>query len=163
MENEIFKNSKFDNLNKIIYDKCTFIECDFSNINIEDVSFLDSSFIECKMVGVNISSSYLKNVLFDKCKMNLFIIGDSNIINVKFSNSSLVEGSLYNNVLNKKNYVFDNNDMSNITIYDSMNNVSLVNNNINGININYNNIKGSIISKDQTIILCGLLGVKMED
>lgn len=50
------------------------------------------------MVGVNISSSYLKNVLFDKCKMNLFIIGDSNIINVKFSNSSLVEGSLYNNV-----------------------------------------------------------------
>ena len=115
------------------------------------------------MVGVNISSSYLKNVLFDKCKMNLFIIGDSNIINVKFSNSSLVEGSLYNNVLNKKNYVFDNNDMSNITIYDSMNNVSLVNNNINGININYNNIKGSIISKDQTIILCGLLGVKIED
>ena len=95
--------------------------------------------------------------------MNLFIIGDSNIINVKFSNSSLVEGSLYNNVLNKKNYVFDNNDMSNITIYDSMNNVSLVNNNINGININYNNIKGSIISKDQTIILCGLLGVKIED
>lgn len=39
MENEIFKNIKFDNLNKIIYDKCTFIECDFSNINIEDVSF----------------------------------------------------------------------------------------------------------------------------
>lgn len=65
--------------------------------------------------------------------------------------------------LNKKNYVFDNNDMSNITIYDSMNNVSLVNNNINGININYNNIKGSIISKEQTIILCGLLGVKIED
>lgn len=160
MENEIYKNIKFDNIVNIIYDNCTFIDCDFSNTNILDASFLNTQFIGCKMLGITIDYSYLKNTTFKECKMDLFSICDSNITNVSFISSSLKEGKLYNNKLSKKNYIFENNDMSNISINDDLKGVSLISNNISGINIK--NIKGTIISSDQAIILCGLLGVKVK-
>lgn len=162
MENEIYKNIKFDNIVNVIYDNCTFIDCDFSNINITDASFLNTQFIGCKMIGITIDYTYLKNTIFKECKMDLFSICDNTIINVKFINSSLKEGKLYNNKLSKNSYIFENNDMSNISINDNLNKVSLIGNNISGINININNIKGSIISSDQAIILCSLLGVKVK-
>lgn len=162
MENEAFENIKFNDLNKTVYDNCIFKCSDFSNINIEDIGFINCKFIECKFVGTAINDSLLKNVLFDSCKMDFIIISDSNINNVCFNKCTLIEGTLYNNKLNKKSYIFNNNNMEKININDSMKNISLIDNNINGININLENIKGCVISKDDLIILSGLLGVEVK-
>ena len=122
-----------------------------------------STFIECKMVGANINYSLLKNIEFNNCKMDFIIISESKITNVTFNKCSIIEGSFYQNNLSKKSYYFIDNDMRKINIYDSLKGISLVKNNINGINIDLNNIKGSIISREQSVILCGLLGVDIDE
>ena len=124
---------------------------------------MNSTFIECKMVGTNINYSLLKNIEFDNCKMDFIIISESKITNVTFNKCSIIEGSFYQNNLSKKSYYFIDNDMRKINIYDSLKGISLVKNNINGINIDLNNIKGSIISREQSVILCGLLGVDIDE
>lgn len=95
------------------YDNCEFIDCNFSNADLADVSFMectfklcnfssgkmdnagikDVSFKECNFLGVDLSacSSFLWKASFNDCRMDLILATQMNLKGTEFVNCSLKE------------------------------------------------------------------------
>ncbi len=51
------------------YEYCTFINCNFSNTDLSEISFSECEFEECNLSSVQLNNTSFKEVLFKNCKL----------------------------------------------------------------------------------------------
>lgn len=126
------KNFTQDPLPKGKYDYCTFLNCDFTNSNISNITFIeckfencdfslvtskntafrDIQFINCKLLGFNFNDcteSFLAFHCYD-CQLNLASFTELKIKNTTFKNCSLHEADFSDADLTES--IFDDCDLS---------------------------------------------------
>lgn len=111
--NCVFRNSSFQSSRMMGcgFDKCEFIQCNLSLIEIMNTSFLDTFFTDCKMIGVAWSAvGGFLSASYDRCLLNNNIFSDMNLTRFQFKSCSFVEASFHNTKL--PHAVFDDCDLS---------------------------------------------------
>ena len=157
-KNVIFKNCSFENLDLI---DTTFENCDLSNINFSNSGIHRTEFINCKLVGTRFEESNIKDVLimdsigrysnFSFSKLN-----GVNIINSDFNEVIFQEVSHKKLSLEKSSFI---NAYFNKT---SLNKVDLTTCEIDGINVNIEDISGAIVTSMQALHLTKLLNLQIK-
>lgn len=76
MSNLIIENQRFEKHNfelqalpKGEYERCTFVNCNFSNTNISGYIFLECEFIGCNTSTANITKTAFRDCVFKDCKL----------------------------------------------------------------------------------------------
>jgi fluoroquinolone resistance protein len=109
------------------YEYCTFINCNFSNLDLSDISFTEcefegcnlsnvqlnnttlreTKFKSCKMLGVQFDkcNTMLFSIDFDTCQLNLSSFFKLGLKNTKFIDSSLKEVDFTESDLANMNFV----------------------------------------------------------
>ena len=66
-----FKNIDFkiDLLLEVEFENCTFINCNFSGIDLSDVIFYESEFLDCDLSNVKLLNTAFQEVSFKNCKL----------------------------------------------------------------------------------------------
>ena len=84
------------------YDNCTFINCDFSESYLSNISFLECEFIDCNLSMVKTKGTTLKDVVFNNCKLVGFPFHDCNafLLSITFDGCQLNLSSFFNLKLN---------------------------------------------------------------
>lgn len=95
-------------LPKAEYNNCSFIDCDFSNADVSNISFLECEFIDCNFSNANIKHTTFNNVQFNNCKLLGLHFHDCNdfLLSFTFNSCSLNLASFTN--LNIKDTPFLN-------------------------------------------------------
>ena len=85
-ENETLKKVDFTarKLSKE-YDCCTFIACNFENIQLANITFIECKFINCNLSNSKLNYTAFKGVLFEKCKLLGVNFNDCNPFLLKFT------------------------------------------------------------------------------
>jgi len=88
------------------YDNCTFHGCNFSEIDLTGISFLECEFYECNFTLASLKQSAFKDVIFEKCKMLGLKFNELNpfLLQMHFKECHLQETSFYQ--LNLKSSTF---------------------------------------------------------
>jgi fluoroquinolone resistance protein len=63
------KFEKLDVLNKGEYEQCTFVACNWSEVNLSAYKFIDCTFNNCNWSMAKLVDTVLHNALFQNCKM----------------------------------------------------------------------------------------------
>lgn len=151
------KSINFGNLEDV-----EFINCDLSNLSFIDTSFFRVKFENCKLFGTNFVDSDFDNVIIKDSMCNLINIAGLKIQNTKIINSNFKESRIMSCGL--KNMVIEDVNLSRSDIINTkLKDIDLSSNNIDGIKVDLNNIKGAIINFQQSIDLIELLGVKIKE
>ena len=84
-----FENSEIAN---ITFLECEFIDCNLSNTNITHTKFQDVEFKNCKMVGLEFQNldEFLRSFSFTECQLDYSTFIETNIDNTKFDNCKLI-------------------------------------------------------------------------
>ena len=71
IQNEIFGKdySSLNNFNKGEYESCTFKNCDFSQADLSNFTFIDCRFELCNLSMAKVRNTGLKSVRFINCKL----------------------------------------------------------------------------------------------
>lgn len=165
------------------YDNCTFINCDFSESYLSNLSFLECEFINCNLSMVKTKGTALKDVIFNNCKLVGFPFHDCNpflftvtfndcqlnlasFFNLKlkattFKSCKLEQTDFTNTDLNQSKFIecnlyqtiFDNTNLENVDFYTSFN-----------LNINpeTNRIKNATFSKENALGLLNTYQITIE-
>jgi uncharacterized protein YjbI with pentapeptide repeats len=85
-ENETFTKVNFT-ASKLLkqYDCCIFIDCNFENVPLLTITFIECEFINCNLSNAKMSSTAFKTVAFDRCKLLGISFSDCNPFLLKFS------------------------------------------------------------------------------
>ena len=65
-----------NSISKGEYDNCKFTDCDFSNVNLSNIVFVESEFVNCNFSMAKIKNTALKDVRFINCKLLGLIFND---------------------------------------------------------------------------------------
>ncbi|NDP20117.1 MAG: pentapeptide repeat-containing protein [Paludibacter sp.] len=95
-------------LTKGEYEYCNFINCDFSNSDLAEISFLECNFISCNLSMVKLMKTALKEINFKDCKMLGMQFDDCIKLQLSmiFENCNLSHSSFYRTKI--KNTIFRN-------------------------------------------------------
>lgn len=101
-------------LQKAEYDNCCFIDCNFSETYLSNISFIDCEFVNCNLSSAKVKNTTFKDAIFTECKLLGIAFNDSNpfLMSFTFNKSNLSFSSFYKCNLNKIN--FDNCLLENI-------------------------------------------------
>jgi len=71
IENKVFKGEDFtkEALGKVTYDQCDFIQCNFEKADLSYVQFQDCCFKNCNLDRAKLRETSFDQVVFDGCKM----------------------------------------------------------------------------------------------
>ncbi len=58
-----------DPLAKGEYECCTFVNCNFEEADISEITFIETEFIDCNFSNANITNTSFQDVVFKNCKM----------------------------------------------------------------------------------------------
>ena len=104
----IFKNTSFlkSNLRSFEFIDCTFISCDFSMANFDNIVLTRVKFIDCKMLGVDFSkcSKYSLSVTFDKCILNYCHFLKNNLKKTQFNECIIKEANFFETDLKEASF-----------------------------------------------------------
>ncbi len=89
------------------YESCTFIDCNFSNIDLSACNFTDCTFRGCNMGMVKLSNTVLNDVRFNECKLLGLHFEDCNkvIFAVSFKKSQLPLSCFYQLKMKKTKFI----------------------------------------------------------
>lgn len=108
--NQTFKGIDYSKsaLHKAEYDSCKFIDCNFEDTYISNISFLDCEFNECNLSMAKAKQTTLKDVSFINCKMIGFPFNTCNdfLMSLNFKGCNLNFATF--DALNLKNTIFNN-------------------------------------------------------
>lgn len=157
-KNVIFKNCSFENLDLI---DTRFENCDLSNVNFSNSGIHRTEFINCKLVGTRFDESSIKDVLimdsigrysnFSFTKINCM-----NIVNSDFQEATFQEVSHKKLSVEKSSFI---NAYCNKT---SFNKVDLTTCEIDGINVDVEDVSGAIVTAMQALHLTKLLNLQIK-
>ncbi|HNP19454.1 MAG TPA: pentapeptide repeat-containing protein [Fulvivirga sp.] len=76
MINPIFEDQLFKGIDYTLqpfpngeYEQCTFINCNFSGVNLFNITFMDCEFENCNFSEAQLNNTGLKSVIFKNCKL----------------------------------------------------------------------------------------------
>ncbi len=76
MEKLYIENQKFDRVDysneQIIigeYEKCIFLNCNFSNVDLSDITFTQCTFNNCNLSLAHLKNTAFRNINFENCKL----------------------------------------------------------------------------------------------
>ncbi|KAB2808605.1 pentapeptide repeat-containing protein [Phaeocystidibacter luteus] len=69
IDEEEFEKLTSSDLEKATYEACTFIECDFTDADLSDITFVECDFISCNLSNVKIVDTQFQEVKFSGCKI----------------------------------------------------------------------------------------------
>lgn len=99
-------------LSECFFEKCSFIECNLSLIEIQGSKFIDTCFINSKLLGINWSStSGIFSASFQDCNLSNNAFVDMNLMKYKFTECLLKDAAFINTKL--QHAVFDFCDLFN--------------------------------------------------
>jgi len=114
-ENETYQKINFTNKQLASeYDGCTFVACNFENLKLGSITFLECEFINCNLSNVQLNYTAFKDVVFENCKLLGINFNDCNpfLLQLKFTNSDLTLSSFYQLVI--KNTCFTSCNLSEV-------------------------------------------------
>lgn len=162
--NTIFSKDiiNINNITSSTFEDVIFEQCDLSNVTFINCNFYRVIFKNCKMLGTSFIDCGFYNVkiLESNCKLlNL----SSNIFKcVLISSTNLTESNISNNKFNLLELSYVNLCNSEI-VNTKLSGIDLSTCNIEGIFININDLKDTIIRVDQAMDLINILGVKIKE
>ncbi len=160
----IFRNLKLqeNRLKRSEFIDCVFYNCDITNNYFEASTFIRCEFYDSKLDGSHFVECFLEHLFFSNVLGKFLDISNSKIKLWEIHNSTLEESSWFSNSM--KLLQFDTVNLFKADFYEtSLQDVDLSSSNIEGMKIDINGIRGSIISEEQTILLCNLIGVKVKE
>lgn len=94
------------------YDQCTFLQCNFSEVNLSSRRFIDCDFIECNLSGATVDQTAFQNCQFKECKMLGVNFQNTNpfLLQVQFEGCQLSHSIFYK--LSLKNTSFTGCELS---------------------------------------------------
>ena len=133
-------------IKKLEFIDCKIVDCDLSNLELEETIFKRCQFIGCKMLGVNFNKITLADVLFQDC-----ILKYSSFINVKLKDSKFAkcncsDSSFFDTVSSKL----------------EIDTVDFSNSNIENITTDLKSIKKITVNQEQAISLATLLDITVK-
>jgi len=71
IDEQVFEKKDYtaQDLEKGIYELCTFKNCDFSNSDLSKIQFIECEFYDCNLSSTNLFETGFQNVLFHGCKL----------------------------------------------------------------------------------------------
>jgi uncharacterized protein YjbI with pentapeptide repeats len=180
-----FKSESYSitHIQKAEYDNCTFINCDFSDSCISNISFIECEFLDCNFSMVKSKDTILRDVVFDNCKLLGFPFHDCNpfLLSMSFTKSQLNLSSFFNLKLKSTTFKeckliqtdFTNTDLSDSKFIDcdlyqaifdntKLEKVDFSTSYNLSINPNNNRIRNASFSKENALGLLGLYQINIE-
>lgn len=160
-----FINCNFENsdLSNISFLECEFINCNLSNIGVKHTIFNDVAFKDCKMVGIHFQNcnDFLLGFNFLACTLNLSSFYQLKISSTKFLNCKMQQIDFTET--EAKNTLFSNCDLKD-SIFDSTNLLNADFSSAYNISINpsTNQLKNAIFSKDNCFGLLNSFQIKIK-
>lgn len=138
-----------------------FRHCDLSNITFDDTLLRRVHFKDCKLQGLYLSECILDEVYFENCILDYASFGAVIFKKVKFKNSNLNQASFLDN--KQTNYRFKECMMKQVEfLHSSLNKIDLTSDNIEGLQVSLDDLKGAIVSPSQALDLAPLLGITIK-
>ncbi len=157
-----FKNVTFgkNNIRHLSFADCTFRNCDLSGLKISSGSIHRSKFIDCRGTGAIIDESVIMNVSFENCLLDYLTISACKISNLKFKACRLTRMMLHTS--RPKTLKFENCDLTQAEfVQTALAGIDLSTNDISGIRVPVEALRGAKISVLQSAQICALLGVEI--
>jgi len=157
-----FRNVTFgeNHIKHLSFADCTFRNCDLSGLKLSDGSIHRSKFIECRGTGAVIDDSVIMNVSFEKCLLNYLTVSGCKVNNLKFKVSELARMMLHS--CKAKGLKIENCNLTQAEFVETpLAGVDLSTDDISGIRVPVEALRGAKISVLQTVQVCGLLGVEV--
>lgn len=157
----LFENCNFINEGvNIHFYHCKFNHCDLCNIILNKTKLYIVEIFECKLIGATFNESIFESLIINEStlKMAGFFYHKFKEVDI---NKSLLEESLFDSCTLIK-FEITNSNLTGIDINKTKLNIDLSSNNIEGIKISNEDIKGATISYEQSYDLIRLLGVKLK-
>jgi uncharacterized protein YjbI with pentapeptide repeats len=164
-----FFNCTFENLNlnqlslvDSLFDECTFQMCDLSNATITYSTFNECEFIECKLIGINwTTTTRISDLKFKQSNLSFNVFMGLTIKNFLFDDCLLRESDFAESILDKS--VFTGSNLSrSIFNNTSLKDCDLAEASDYSINPLNNQIKGAIFNKVDALDLLSFFGIKLK-
>lgn len=126
MNPKVSENKKFERVDyseslfpKGEYDCCTFINCNFYDTDLSNITFNECNFKECDLSLAKLSNSILNDIKFLNCKLLGVNFKDCNslVLSVNFQDCSIKLSSFYR--LKLKKTVFKNCNLQDVDFTDT--------------------------------------------
>lgn len=113
MNNQIFFDETYngvifseDSFFKGNYEACSFVQCDFSGMDLSMCKFIDTEFVECNLSNANISACSFQDVKFVQSKMLGLRFDEINDFgfSVEFDSCQMNHSSFYGSKLGKSSF-----------------------------------------------------------
>ena len=158
----VFKNVTFgeNHIKHLSFADCTFKNCDLSGLRITDGSVHRSKFTECRGTGAVIDDSAIMNVVFENCMLNYLTVSGCKINSLRFKGCSLARMMLH--TCRPKGLKMENCDLTQAEFVQTpLAGVDLSTDDISGIRVPVEALRGAKISVMQSVQVCALLGVEI--
>lgn len=160
----VIRNSEFIDcsLGKFDATDVVFEDCDLSNIDFSYSIFHRVHFRRCKIIGANLRDTTFENVVFEGCNLNYTNLRFSSFKSCKIMDSSLVNTDLQSSKFNK--LLLESNDLRQAQMSGTkLKDIDISENNIDGLGIALEDMKGAIISPVQSLYLSRLAGLIIKE
>jgi len=159
-EKIIFKNVTFTEtiLRGAEFTDVIFERCDLSNVDFTDAIIHRTKFNECKMIGINFASVTLRNVEMTSCIADYASFKLSNIKQTIIQDSSLRKTDFSNSKIQKFHLFSANIDQAQLS-GTKLEGIDLSDCEFDGLGVTVEDLKGCIISREQTYIFAKLFGL----
>lgn len=159
-EGVIFKNVEFKAavFNLLELTDVRFENCDLSNANFNGAIIHRTEFINCKLMGVNLSDATLQNVYIEQCNGGFALMSYVHMKKVIFEESIFENSNFQNSHFEKVQFRKCNFKLSQMS-GTSLSGMDLSNSNVEGLGIQLENLRGSIVSPMQAVDFSRLLGL----
>lgn len=159
----VFRNVTFGEnyIKHLSFADCTFRNCDLSGLKLSDGSIHRSKFIECRGTGAVLDNSAIMSVAFENCMLNYLTISGCKLNNLKFTKCELARMMLHSCAKPKGLKITDSNLTQAEFVETPLYGIDLSTDDISGIRVPVEALRGAKISVMQTVQVCGLLGVEI--
>ena len=159
LENVVFSDV---HCTRMEFSHVRFINCDLSNINLEEAIFHCVQFIGCKLVGSYFPEGTMQYVQFEDCVARYFNVGFNTLKEVAFSKCDLTEAH-FGNCKHKK-LSFNECLMERIDFGGTvLGGVNLATCAIAGMKVQLAHLRKAKVSTQQAIELAKLIGIEIVD
>lgn len=157
-KNVVFTNCSFENLDLI---DTRFESCDLSNVNLSNSGIHRVEFVNCKLVGTRFDESNIKDVLIKDSIGRYSNFSFSKVNGMNILNSDFEEAT-FQEVKHKKLSVEESSFINAYCNKTSFEKVDLTSCDIDGINVDIEDVRGAIVTTMQALHLTKLLNLQIK-
>lgn len=136
-----------------------FERCELSGVRLAESTLQRVRFVDCKLSGANLSGAVLQDVHFQNCAADGIILAESGLKNVCFEDCKLQEAS-FSTLRKKAHFSLERCDLRAADfLHTPLKGMDLTSNDIDGIRLEGQEVRGAVVTALQACELAKLLGV----